>query len=190
MICSRFAMARGGVFPLSIYLRWIFKLTKTPIVNVFFVFVLDSLLLLLQLASTTAFSNIISITTLGFQISYLMPIFFRCTVARHTFVPGKFNLGRFGLPIAIISSIWLFITSIIMFFPAEYPVTKDNMNYVVVIVGGLAILVTIYWIVSARHWFVGPKRITKDSFQISPVYITTNDTTETLPSSNVIINYF
>lgn len=179
-------MARDGVFPFSAHLRWIFKLTKTPIVNVFFVFILDSLLLLLQLASTTAFSNIISISVLGFQISYLMPIFFRCTVARRTFVPGKFNLGRFGPPIAIISSIWLFITSIIMFLPAEYPVTKDNMNYAVVIIGGLAILVTIYWVVSARHWFVGPKRTTKNCFQMSPVYITT---TKTLPLSNTIINH-
>lgn len=179
-------MARDGVFPFSVYLRWIFKPTKTPIAIVFFVFVVDSLLLLLQLASTTAFSNIISITTIGFQISYFMPIFYRCTAARCTFVPGEFNLGRFGLPIAVISSIWLFITSIIMFFPMEYPVTKDNMNYAVVIVGGIAILATAYWIVSARHWFVGPKRTTKDPFQVSSVNITTSGTTKTLTSSNTI----
>ncbi|CAF1229978.1 unnamed protein product [Rotaria sp. Silwood1] len=182
-----FAMARDGVFPFSIYLRWIFKPTKTPIANVFFVFILDSLLLLLQLASTTAFTNMIAITALGFQISYFIPIFFRCTAARRTFVPREFNLGRFGLPVAIITSIWLFITSIIMFFPAEYPVTKDNMNYAVVIVGGIAVFATVYWIVSARHWFVGPKRTTKNPFQLLPVYITsTSDTKKTLPSPGAI----
>ncbi|CAF3764240.1 unnamed protein product [Rotaria sp. Silwood1] len=182
-----FAMARDGVFPFSVYLRWIFKPTKTPIANVFFVFILDSLLLLLQLASTTAFTNMIAITALGFQISYFIPIFFRCTAARRTFVPREFNLGRFGLPIAIITSIWLFITSIIMFFPAEYPVTKDNMNYAVVIVGGIAVFATVYWIVSARHWFVGPKRTTKNPFQLLPVYITsTSDTKKTLPSPGAI----
>ncbi|CAF1350281.1 unnamed protein product, partial [Rotaria sp. Silwood1] len=146
-----FAMARDGVFPLSFYLRWIFKPTKTPLGNVIFVFVIDSLLLLLQLASSTAFSAILSIATLGYQISYFMPIFFRCTTARHTFPLGEFNLGRFSLPIAIISAVWLFITSIIMFFPAEYPVTKDNMNYAVVIIGGIAFLAGAYWIISARR---------------------------------------
>src|ERR1700728_4051244 len=114
-------MARDGVFPFSRYLRWIYKGTKTPLANVLFVFVIDSLLILLQLASTTAFAAIIAIATLGYQISYLMPVLFRCTTARKTFPLGEFNLGRFGIPIAIISSIWLSITSIFMFFPAQYP---------------------------------------------------------------------
>ncbi|CAF1263157.1 unnamed protein product [Rotaria sordida] len=117
-----FAMARDGVFPFSHYLRYIFEPTKTPLANVFLVFLIDSVLLLLQLVSTTAFTAIIAITTLGYQISYLIPILLRCTIARHTFPVGEFNLGRFGIPIAIISSIWLSITSIIMFFPANYPI--------------------------------------------------------------------
>ncbi|UJR16304.1 hypothetical protein I4U23_003210 [Adineta vaga] len=153
-----FAMARDGVFPFSSYLRWIYVRTQTPLANIIFVFLIDSLLLLLQLASTTAFTDIIAIATLGFQISYLIPIFFRCTSARKNFPLGEFNLGRFGVPIAIISSIWLIITSIFMFFPAEYPVTPDNMNYTIVIVTGIFVLATSYWLISARHWFVGPKR--------------------------------
>ncbi|CAF1002246.1 unnamed protein product [Adineta ricciae] len=153
-----FAMARDGVFPFSSYLRWIYQRTQTPLANIVFVFVIDSLLLLLQLASTTAFTDIIAIATLGFQISYLIPIFLRCTAARKAFPLGEFNLGRFGLPIGIISSIWLMITSIFMFFPTTYPVTADNMNYTVVIVAGIFVLAASYWLISARHWFVGPKR--------------------------------
>lgn len=155
-------MARDGVFPASKYLRWIYEGTKTPLANVIFVFFIDALLLLLQLASTTAFEAIIAIATLGYQISYFIPILFRCTAARNTFPRGEFHLGRFGSPIAIISSIWLGVTSIIMFFPSTYPVTKDNMNYAVVIVAGVLLIAAIYWFVSARHWFVGPKRTTED----------------------------
>lgn len=155
-------MARDGVFPGSRYLRWIYKRTQTPLANVIFVFVIDCLLLLLQLASAAAFTAILSIVTLGFQLSYFMPIFFRCTVARKTFPKGEFNLGRFGVPVAVISSIWLAVTSIVMLFPATYPVTKDNMNYAVVIVGGVLFIAAIYWIVSARHWFVGPRRTDQD----------------------------
>jgi len=165
-------MARDGVFPFSFYLRWIYKRTKTPLANVIFVFFVDSLLILLQLASTTAFAAIIAIATLGFQISYLMPIFFRCTSARKTFPLGEFNLGRFGLPIGIISSIWLTITSIFMFFPSEYPVTQDNMNYAVVIIGGVLLIAAIYWFISARHWFVGPKRTDLHLARLPPGEIT------------------
>jgi amino acid transporter len=183
-------MARDGVFPFSRYLRWIYKRTKTPLANVVFVFFIDSLLLLLQLASTTAFAAIIAIATLGYQISYLIPIFFRCTAARKTFPKGEFNLGRFGFPIAVIASIWLTITSIFMFFPGEYPVTKDNMNYAVVIIGGVLIIAAIYWLVSARHWFVGPKRTNADSKPLPPGYVTTEDKINYEFPPDIIISRF
>lgn len=166
-------MARDGVFPFSPYLRWIFKPTKTPLANVIFVFVIDSLLLLLQLASTTAFAAIIAIATLGYQISYFMPILFRWTTARRTFPRGEFSLGQFGVPIAFFSSIWLFITSIIMLFPGNYPVTKDNMNYAIVVIGIVALIATIYWFVSARHWFLGPKRTIPN--ELKPGHFTVQD---------------
>lgn len=183
-------MARDGVFPFSRYLRWIYPRTKTPLANVLLVFVLDALLLLLQLASVTAFAAIIAIATLGFQISYLMPIFFRCTTARKTFPRGEFHLGRFGFPIAIISSIWLTITSIFMFFPAEYPVTKDNMNYAVVVIGGILSIAAIYWLVSARHWFIGPKR-TDSAFNPEPSqYMATQNIAEEEIPSDMMVSRF
>ncbi|CAF1560936.1 unnamed protein product [Adineta ricciae] len=168
-------MARDGVFPFSRYLRWIFKPTKTPLGNVLFVFLIDSTLLLLQLLSTTAFAAIIAIATLGYQVSYLIPIFLRCTSARKKFPRGEFNLGRFGVPIAIISSIWLTITSTIMLFPANYPITKKNMNYAVAVIGGVAIIASLYWIFSARHSFAGPKRTDTDPSPLPPGHITAED---------------
>ncbi|CAF1516919.1 unnamed protein product [Didymodactylos carnosus] len=49
---------------------------------------------------------------------------------------GEFNLGKFGVLIG----------------------TKDNMNWAIIVVAGVAVIATVYWLVSARHWFVGPKR--------------------------------
>ncbi|CAF3592562.1 unnamed protein product [Adineta steineri] len=170
-----FAMARDGVFPCSRYLRWVFKPTKTPLGNVLFVFIIDSILLLLQLISTTAFAAIIAIATFGYQVSYLIPIFLRCTIARNKFPHGEFNLGRFGIPIAILSSIWLSITSIIMLFPSNYPITKDNMNYAIVVIVGVAIIASFYWFISARHSFVGPKRTDIDPIPLPAGHITAED---------------
>ena len=183
-------MARDGVFPFSRYLRWIYQRTKTPLANVLLVFVVDALLLLLQLASSTAFVAIIAIAALGYQISYLMPIFFRCTAARNTFPKGEFHLGRFGFPIAIISSIWLTVTSIFMFFPAEYPVTKDNMNYAVVVIGGILSIAAVYWLVSARHWFVGPKRTDTKFNPNSTEYMAERNRDEEEIASDMIVSRF
>ncbi|CAF2588393.1 unnamed protein product [Rotaria sp. Silwood2] len=184
---GNFAMARDGVFPFSSSLRWIFPLTKAPLAIVAFVVIIDCLLVLLQLVSTTAFAAIISVTTLGFQISYSMPIFFRCTVARKSFTVGEVNLGRFGLPIAIVSVVWLLITSILMFFPANYPVTSDNMNYAIVIVGGLALIATTYWVASARHWFRGPKRNHINSSSWPSISVAKVDSKKAMSSYNVIL---
>lgn len=170
-------MARDGVFPFSSYLRWIYEPTKVPFANVMFVFIINSLLLLLQLASHTAFLAIISVTSIGFQISYFMPIFFRCTSARNSFPHSEFSLGRFSIPIAIVSSTWLFITSIFLCFPTEYPVTKDNMNYTVVIISGIALIAFIYWIFSARHRFIGPKRVDMDPRSLPFGFSKTQNTT-------------
>jgi hypothetical protein len=168
-------MARDGVFSCAQYLRWIFKPTKTPLANVLFVFVIDSTLLLLQLVSTTAFAAIIAIATLGYQTSYLIPIFLRCTPARRKYPVGKFHLGRFGVPIAIVSSVWLTITSLIMLFPVTYSITKDNMNYAIIVVGGVALIASFYWTVSARHSFVGPKRTDSVSTPLPPRHVTAED---------------
>ena len=173
-------MARDDIFPFSKHLRWVFEPTKAPLAAVLFVFIVDSLLLLLQLASTTAFTALLAITTIGYQISYFMPILFRCTSARHRFPVGVFSLGRFSVPIAVVSSVWLFATSIFLLFPTKYPVTKDNMNYTLVIIGGIAVIASIYWFVSARHRFVGPKITAVDPTSLPLDFIDRNRSTTTI----------
>ncbi|CAF1427741.1 unnamed protein product [Rotaria magnacalcarata] len=181
-----FAMARDGVLPFSAILRWIFQPTKTPIATLIFLFIFESSFLLLQLVAPTAFSAFLASSTLGLQISYGIPVLLRCTVARNCFGLGEFSLGRFGQPIAVISSAWLFLTSFIMFFPFQYPVTSENMNYAVVIIGGTLLVAAVYWIVSARHWFLGPKRTNIDSTPLLPVQDLNKESYQGLPSSDSV----
>ena len=70
----------------------------------------------------------------------------------------------------------------------QYPVTKDSMNYAVVIVGSIGTLATVYWIVSARHWFVGPKRTKKEPLQLPPVGATNHPSKKAMARSNDIRN--
>src|SRR5512142_361731 len=37
-----------------------------------------------------------------------------------------------------------------------YPITSSDFNYTPVVVLGVLVLVTIWWLASARHWFKGP----------------------------------
>lgn len=98
----------------------------------------------------------VSIATIGLYIAYALPIFFRVTLACKSFVPGPFNLGRYGVLVGWIAVIWVAVISVLFSLPVAYPVTIETLNYTPVAVGGLFILIVSSWILRARHWFRGP----------------------------------
>jgi len=104
-----------------------------------------------SLGSQVAFQAMVSITTLGLYISYALPIVFRVTTARKTFVPGPFHLGRFGVAVGAAA-----LVTVLFCLPVAYPVAKDNFNYTPVAVGGVLALSLGAWVLHARFWFRGP----------------------------------
>ena len=115
-----FAMARDGAFPYSEKLRYVHPKTKSPVAMIFLVFFLDALFCMLPLISNTAFDAITSITTIGYEISYMIPILLRITIARKSFVRSDFHLGSFSTPLGILSVIYLVFTSVIFMFPTAF----------------------------------------------------------------------
>lgn len=97
-----------------------------------------------------------SIATIGLYIAYALPIFFRVTLARNTFVPGPFSLGRYGILVGWVAVLWVATITVLFSLPVAYPIAKDTLNYTPVAVGGLFVLIVSSWILSARHWFRGP----------------------------------
>jgi len=152
-----FAMVRDDAIPFAKYLKPVNKYTKEPIRMVAVTFTFSVALICTQLGSPTAFAAVTSITTIGYQISYMIPILLRCTVARKTFVKGPFHLGAFSIPMGLAASLWLLFTSILFVLPSTEPVTSETMNYACVMVGGILILVLFWWVLSAHKWFK-PKR--------------------------------
>ena len=66
--------------------------------------------------------------------------------------------GGLSVPCGVVASLWLLGTTCLIFLPTVYPVNKDNMNWTIVVVAGFFLIGAINWIVSARHFFKGPKR--------------------------------
>lgn len=97
-----------------------------------------------------------SIATIGLYIAYALPIFFRVTLARKSFIPGPFNLGSFGALVGWIAVLWVATISVLFSLPVAYPITDQTLNYTPVAVGGLFILIVTAWVFSARYWFKGP----------------------------------
>jgi len=125
-----YAMARDGALPFSAALarvgtNWI------PTNTIFLVFAINVLLLLLPLATLNtpavetpiAFFAVTGLTTIGYQISYAVPIFLRARLADE-FPKGPVHLGRWSVPAAWVAGVFLTATSLIFFWPITYPVTE------------------------------------------------------------------
>ena len=162
-----FAMSRDGAFPGSKYITGVSGKSQLPIKSIFFVFLVDSFLVLLPLISDTAFSAITQISTIGYSTSYAIPIILRVTVSRNTFRQGPFNLGRWSILNGSIASIFLVATSICFFFPTNFDEnmqqTWDDFNYTIFVFSGALLIAGTYWFLpkslgGARHFFTGPVR--------------------------------
>ncbi|KAI8986825.1 APC amino acid permease [Trametes punicea] len=154
-----FAFARDRGLPFSGYIYKINNRTKTP-VNAVWASVFIALLLgLLAFAGPSANSAIFSLAIAGQYTAFSLPIASRFLGGRE-WVPGPFNLGRFGLPVAVVAVTWMIFSIVILAFPASPGATAGGMNYMIVVYGGWIALCLIYYYFPAyggAHWFNGPQ---------------------------------
>jgi amino acid transporter len=110
------------------------------------------------LTNPTALGALFSLTATGLYTSYLIPILLRVTVSRDSFQPAEFSLGKYSVPMGIISVTWASFMIITLCLPQDAPITINNMNYSPIALGIVLISAFFSWIVSARHWFKGAHR--------------------------------
>lgn len=155
-----YALMRDGAFPYSDYWAQVNETTKAPVRSLIFVLIFDALLLLLPLVSEVAFASIVGISTIGFYVSYGIPILLKLIFARGDAFPAtEMSLGPiFSTLCGMFSCLWLFGTALLLFLPPEAPVTTESMNWTVVVVIGFSLIAVIYWNVYASKHFKGPMK--------------------------------
>ena len=134
------------------------KGTHLPLWSIALSAVISLLLSLINIGSAVAFNAIVSLTIACYFGSYLIPIALlawkRATNQPHQM--GPWNCGRWGLPLNIISIIWLVITWVFTFFPIAVPVTTQTLNWSPVLWSGCMILGLGWYFAFQRKVFVGP----------------------------------
>ena len=111
-----------------------------------------------------AFFAVVSIGVVGLYLAFAVPIYYRWK-AGDSFKVGSWNLRghhRWMAPLALVEII---VTSIVAMFPTSLGgVPWDAsfewkfVNYTPLLVGGVLILLWVYWHVSVKKWFTGPVR--------------------------------
>lgn len=105
---------------------------------------LISIIGILYLASSTAFNSLITACIAFLLLSYVVPVI--CLLLKKRQIQhGPFWLGKFGLFSNIVLICWTIFALVFFSFPPQLPVTKDNMNYVSVVILGYTLYALFYW---------------------------------------------
>ena len=132
------AFARDDALP---YSEWLARVDASGIPRnaVVVTMIVAVLLSLIVIGSTVAFNIILSISTAGAYACYIVilsTIIYR-RFDGNDFPPTRFSLGRWGLPINIVSLMYLSLAFIFIFFPAAPDPSPVYMNWACLMFGAL-----------------------------------------------------
>jgi amino acid transporter len=108
------------------------------------------------LINSTAYYAVTSLCIICLHVAYGLPLLCKL-FSPNPFCHGPFHLGRCSSYINTIALIWISLIVILFVLPPEYPVTPINMNYASAGFGTVLIVTSLVYILSARHWFKGPR---------------------------------
>ncbi|QUC22744.1 uncharacterized protein UV8b_06985 [Ustilaginoidea virens] len=152
-----YAMARDRGIVLHRVFARIAPGLHVPVPALVLCYVFNACFGLLYLGPAVAFSAYVASCTILLDVSYAAPIAVllwrgRDVLADHRTATTPFQMGRrLGYLVNAVALAYLAVTSVV-----SLPVSSDNMNYVPVVLGILAVLVGLYWLVCGRT-FLGPR---------------------------------
>jgi amino acid permease (GABA permease) len=155
-----YAFSRDGAVPGHRLWHRINARTRTPTNAIWFAAIFAFILGIPSLKTSNgvpiAFFAIVSVAVVGLYISYVMPVFLRRINSRN-FTPGPWNLGRGSAVIGWVSVVWVILICFPLLLPQFSPITATSFNYAPVAVLAVIGFAGLYWVLSARKWFTGPK---------------------------------
>ncbi|KAL0264754.1 hypothetical protein SLS55_000706 [Diplodia seriata] len=159
---TAWAFARDRAAPCSAYFAHVDERSQVPLRMVLATSALQALLGFVYLASATAFNAVLSMAVLGMYASYILPVAYMLAYGRKeeddtaTKITPAFTLGAWGPWVNAASVAWLAVAMVFSTFPSVRPVTPQNMNYSVVVLGGWVAAGAVYYFGWARRWYEGP----------------------------------
>ncbi|KAJ4369571.1 hypothetical protein N0V83_005333 [Neocucurbitaria cava] len=153
-----FAFARDKGVPFYATFAYVPPAWNVPINAICLSFAVSCLLSLINLGSSVALMNIASLSTCAIIASYIVSI--SCIALKRIrgeqLLPSKFDLGRAGLPLNIVSIVFLIFVFLFSFFPMGPKPTPAGMNWSILMFGGTMIFSLVYYLVKGRNVYVGP----------------------------------
>jgi amino acid permease (GABA permease) len=151
-----YAFSRDGALPGSRFWHKISDRTRTPVNAVWLAAAGAFLLGLPSLWNSTAYAAVTSISVIGLYIAYVIPVYLRLRQGAD-FERGPWHLGRWSRIVGTLAVAWTAVISVLFMLPTLSPITAKSFNYTPVAVVAVLGFAGVWWLVSARRWFTGPK---------------------------------
>jgi amino acid transporter len=151
-----YAFSRDGALPGSRIWHKVNKRTRTP-TNAIWLAAGGALILgLPYLWNAAAYGAVTSIAVIGLYIAYVLPTFLRLRQGEN-FKRGPWHLGRWSYLVGWTAVVWVVIIFFLFMLPQFGPISWLTFNYACIAVAAVIGYAGIYWLVSAKNWFKGPK---------------------------------
>jgi amino acid permease (GABA permease) len=151
-----YAFSRDGALPGSSIWHKVNKRTRTP-TNAIWLAAGGALILgLPYLWNAAAYGAVISIAVIGLYIAYVIPTYLRLRQGEN-FKRGPWHLGRWSYVVGWIAVAWVVFIFFLFMLPQFGPINFTTFNYASIAVAVVIGYASIYWAVSAKNWFTGPK---------------------------------
>lgn len=162
-----YAFARDGAVPGSSLWAKVSPTRKVPVNAVLLVAVVGAAITLPALWGVggipLAFYAITSVAVIGLYLAFAIPIFLRWR-AGDSFETGQWTLGRHYKWLNLVAVAEIAIISVyfvLPFVPSGWITSDDfswaSVNYAPILTVGSLIVLALWWRLSARRWFKGPK---------------------------------
>jgi amino acid transporter len=178
-----YAFSRDGALPGSKWWHKINRKTRTPTNSIWLGVALSALVGATSLyvrgsgqgRYSTAFFAMTGICVIGLYIAYAIPIYLRIT--NPDFKVGPWHLRGYHKIIGWVSIVWIAFITVLFFAPLFWPFwpiwgsknkflddgagstffRQNNFNFTGPLIVAATIFFGLYWVLSARKWFTGPK---------------------------------
>ena len=130
-----------------------------PLNSLIVSFVFTALISLINIGSTIAFNNIISLGVAALITSYVISV--SCLLIRklrqpETLPPARWTMGKYSVFVNAIAAVYLVLVLIMTFFPQVPNPTPQEFNWSIVIYGAVVLWAAAYFVVSGRKVYRGP----------------------------------
>lgn len=147
------AFARDQAIPGSRIFSIVNKSVNVPVNALILVTLVQMLLGLINLGSSSAFTAFVSVGVMALSISYAIPIGLSLLWNRRKEVShARWNCGSMiGTTVNVVALVWIAFEVVLFSMPTALPVTEVTMNYASVVLVGFMTIAAIWYGVYARR---------------------------------------